>query len=378
MRKIKEDVAYGIYDRPGPGMEDEPAPQEPPIVAGPQMSIQLSTEKPPIDDEEYSPTSISALSLAASEIANHVPEDQIEFFYKALHRILNKATDRTAIIEEEPHMQEESLKKEIQSALLEIISKDEEQEFEEFRKGKDYESDGVDYFGDSPPEADVDPEASAAGDKSNLEDLAKEFGFSGASGARQYIQRILKRLGFSADVLDDAAIESLTGIAVPEYIASMQEGDYIDAEDVADLKNAPGIVRGLASFQYFFVSGFILPAYREFSRTVNNSVRKSIDDAGIPKSLHDTVFNQATGLAAKDPQAIKQKLRKSVKSGELSAGDLSDIFNTIRDIAYGTSSEKPGAEDFVSSAVEKWQGLSRSRRQGVLKKALNQTIEESE
>ena len=48
-------------------------------------------------------------------------------------------------------------------------------------------------------------------------------------------------------------------LAVPEYISEMFEGDYIDREDVADLKQSPNIVRGIPSFQYFFVSGFILP-----------------------------------------------------------------------------------------------------------------------
>ena len=374
MRKIKEDVAYGIYDRPGPGSEDEPSPHEQPVVVGPQMSVQLSTEKPPIDDEDYAPTSISALSLAASEIANHVPEDQIEFFYKALHRMLDKASDRTAVIESEPDMQEENLKKEIQNALLEIISKDDEQELETFRKGKYNDDDDIDYFGDDDNPA-PDP---AIGDKSNLESLASEFGFSGPSGARQYVNRILKRMGFMAEILDDTAIESLMGLAVPEYIATMQEGDYIDKEDAIELKSAPSIVRDLPSYKYFFVSGFILPAYREFMRSVNNNVRKSMESAGVPKSLHDAVFNQTTGLADKDPKALRQKLQTAVEKGELDRSDYNQVDKAIREMVFGTAAGKPASEDFTAKAIEKWQSLSRSRRQTILKKALQETIEEME
>jgi hypothetical protein len=372
MQKLKEDVAYGIYDRPGPGIEDGPAAMEDPIVAGPQMSVQLSTEKPPIDDEDYAPTSSSALSLAAAEIAALVPDDQIRFFYKALHRLLDKSTDRTTIPGKEKEMQEENLKKSIKNVLMEIISNEDQQEFDDFRYGKDEKPGGVDYFGEEKPIQ--DQQSAKRDDKSNLDSLAKEFGFSGPSGARQYVKRILKRMGFMADILDDTAVESLMGMAVPEFISTMQEGDYIDEEDVADLKSAPSIVRDLPSYKYFFVSGFILPAYREFMRSINNNVRKSVENSGIPKSLHDTVFNQATGLADKDPQAIRQKLKNSIDSGEITAGDFASVFKAAREIAFSTK-EKPAAEDFTELATDKWQSLSRSRRQTILKKALEETLE---
>ena len=371
MRKIKEDVAYGIYDRPGPQIEDAPEALESPIVPGPQMSVQLSSEKPPIDDEGYVPTSISALALAAAEVASHVPDDQIEFFYRALHKTLDKATDRTAMQIKDPDMQQENLQKKIKSVLIEMISDEEEfspKDLERMRADFDEE------FGSAATPATQKPAEQP--DESNLESLAKKFGFSGPSGVRQYINRILKRLGFSVGVLDDASIESLMSLAVPEYIQEMLDGNYIDREDVADLKQSPNIVRGLPSFQYFFVSGFILPAYREFSRNANNSVRKSIEAAGIPKSVQDTVFNQATGLAAKDPDAIKQKLSKSAESGEIDRSDYTSIMAAAREIAMKSDSGLPEAEDFVATAASRWQSLSRSRRQSVLRKALQQTLDE--
>ncbi len=371
--KLKEDVAYGIYDRPGPGIEDEPTPLEGPITAGPQMATQLSTEKPPIDDEEYTPTSISALSLAAAEIAKHVPGDQIEYFYNALHRLLDKTTDRTAIVQKEPQMQEAILQKKITKLLLEMISDEDREELERYRAGGDYSKVDVEDLED--PKAAQNQVAQKQDDKSNLDNLAAEFGFSGPSGARQYVNRILVRLGFMAEVLDDSAIEALMGLAVPEFISSMQEGDYIDQEDVNDLQSAPSLVRDLPSFKYFFVSGFILPAYREFKRVVNNKVRNSISDAGVPKSLHDTVFNQATGLAAKDQRAVNSKLQQSVRAGEISQNQVTQVASAIRKI-INSPDQKPEAQEFTSLATDKWQSLSRSRRQSILKKALEQTLEE--
>ena len=255
---------------------------------------------------------------------------------------------------------------------MEMISDEEEFSPEDLKRMR---ADFDEEFGsDATPAATQKPAEQP--DESNLESLAKEFGFSGPSGVRQYINRILKRLGFAAGVLDDSSLETLMNLAVPEYISEMESGNYIDEEDVADLKQAPNIVRGMPSFQYFFVSGFILPAYREFSRNANNSVRKSMEAAGIPKSAQDTVFNQATGLAAKDPDAIKQKLSKSAESGEIDRSDYTSIMAAAREIAMKSDSGLPETEDFVATATSRWQSLSRSRRQSVLRKALQQTLDE--
>ena len=117
MSRLKEDVAYGIYDRPGPDL-DEKFIEDEPITVQPQMSVQLSTDMPPIEDDQYAPTSTSALSSSAAEIAKSVPSDQITFFYKGLHKLLDAATDRTKNPppEEEP-MKESFLRNKI---LMEI------------------------------------------------------------------------------------------------------------------------------------------------------------------------------------------------------------------------------------------------------------------
>ena len=370
MKSLKEDIAYGIYDRPGPSSDEaEPLPE--PVIAGPQMSVQLSTEKPPIDDEDYTPSSISALSNSAAEIARHVPDDQIEYFYRGLHKLLDASTDRTAMMPEEEDMNEAAVRRKISNALLEMISDDDKDEFEQYRAGEKRDSAGVDYFGDE-----EEPPVEKQDDDSNLDALANEFGFSGPSGVRQYITRILKRLGFFAEVLDDAAIASMIQAAIPEYISTMRTGDYIDDEDAQDLSAAPNIVTDLPSFKYFFVSGFILPSYREYKRVFNNSVRTQIETANLPKSLHDMVFNQATGLAKKDFKAVQAKLKTAVESGDLGEPELASSVDVARNIISTSKSETPTPEDFVSKSLQKWQSLNRSRRQALLRKALSETLDE--
>ena len=67
---------------------------EEPIEPTPQMATQLSVDKPPVGDANYTPTSLPELTLAASAISEEVPDGQIKYFYGQLHRILDKALDR--------------------------------------------------------------------------------------------------------------------------------------------------------------------------------------------------------------------------------------------------------------------------------------------
>ena len=72
-------------------MQDE---VDEPIVPVPQMSVQLSVDAPPVDDPEYMPASAEELSRASSVISSEVPDDQIDFFYRQLHRLLDASLDK--------------------------------------------------------------------------------------------------------------------------------------------------------------------------------------------------------------------------------------------------------------------------------------------
>ena len=84
--------------------------EEEPITPRPQMGTQLSVEMPPVESPDYVPANPPELSLAASVIANEVPQDQIDFFYRRLHKLLDDAIDRESDSEyvEEPTVAEEA------------------------------------------------------------------------------------------------------------------------------------------------------------------------------------------------------------------------------------------------------------------------------
>ena len=70
------------------------ADDDEPIEPTPQMAVQLSVDKPPVDDPAYMPSNVEELGRAASVISAEVPSDQIEFFYRKLHRLLDSTLDR--------------------------------------------------------------------------------------------------------------------------------------------------------------------------------------------------------------------------------------------------------------------------------------------
>jgi hypothetical protein len=73
---------------------DQIAGDELPVLPNEHMPLQLSTEMPDVADDEYMPTTTSALSDAAATIAQEVPGNQIEFFYNQLHSLLKRVADR--------------------------------------------------------------------------------------------------------------------------------------------------------------------------------------------------------------------------------------------------------------------------------------------
>lgn len=58
-----------------------------------EMATQLSQQKPPVDDESYVPKSKSASAAAAAALAEKVPQEKTEMFYKRLKDLVQSAKD---------------------------------------------------------------------------------------------------------------------------------------------------------------------------------------------------------------------------------------------------------------------------------------------
>lgn len=103
--KVKKEVLFNLlkkalnenrtFDNPSGNFIHSFDRQEAPIQPTAHMATQLSVEEPPVADENYVPASISELRSAASRIAEEVPPGQIEYYYRALHKLLDATIDKS-------------------------------------------------------------------------------------------------------------------------------------------------------------------------------------------------------------------------------------------------------------------------------------------
>jgi hypothetical protein len=76
------------------------------------MANRLAVERPPIEDEEFTPAGVEELSRAASALAAQVPQEEVEGFYNSMKKELDAAIER----ENNPETQEPTESQENQEA----------------------------------------------------------------------------------------------------------------------------------------------------------------------------------------------------------------------------------------------------------------------
>jgi len=384
----------GIYDGlPDSAFEEEDEntiPPPTPVDPSPQVAVQLSVAEPPVDDPDFMPGSVEELALAANTLSKEVPSDEIEWYYKQLHKLVNQANDRDLAgpdaeeveeVDEEVTVQEEAARRVIRNALREVLapeepdhdlSPEEEAELDRYRSGgaDDYSSAGIDYFGDIEPEP--EPEA-AEPDGISLEDLAQEFGYSGPSGIRQEINRITNKMEYFVQKISQEDLDAIMSFAATEYIEVLEDTGALDAADLSDLRAAPGAVQGLDSFRFFFVSAFVLPAYKEVAKEAAKELEARIADLALPSELNLTVVNQLSGRAKRSPVVIRRKLDKLVAAGTVAAEEAAEIATKIESAIPVLMRAAEFSDDLVDKALDKWESTSKKKRARLLDKAMEET-----
>ena len=378
-----DQMQYGIHDRPhqsraqlGDEDKDETTvPHEVPIEPAEMMATQLVDQRPPIEDDEYIPDNVDELSRSADALTRMVPADKVADVYRKLQRLVDSAIDdhnnpgETTVPKQEKDVQEESLRKAIRLILSESPSWDDD----EFSTGYNISDGEPDYSAMDDPPVNNEP------DGMGLDQLAGEYGYSGASGVRQDIERMLQRMRFVAEEVGVKEIEALRTHAVQEFIDTMRVNEYIDDEDVVELQQTPSVVANLDSFRFFFVAAFVLPAYQEVKRTGRKAGEAELAKLDIPQKAHQTIMNQALGETPENMDKLEKKVLKvAVNAGVDDADELDAMVDRLKkgfkNIKKAIGSDKGGKdEDFQRLAKEKWDKQSKGRKAKVLAQALGET-----
>ena len=392
----KTDVAYGLYDRPlvnQPGGVSAPAddfestlPDEVPVSPGEQMATQLATDRPPIEDEEFIPGNPDELGRAADVIAKQVPQDQIEKFYRALHKLLDQtvemhnepdtagptadAAEASAPPPVEPkgkkkETTEESLRRRIRGVIQEIQNPTDDEGYDEYRYGTH----------EVEPEIEDEPPAPESPSGMGLEDIAAVTGHSGPSGARQEIERILSRSEYLGDKMSDADLATLRTAAVGEFIDALRAGDYIDDDDVVELQQAPGEVEALDSFRFFFTQAFVLPAFNELTRAAKKRVKDGISKMGLPEKMNQAILNQALGDTPRSMGKLTKKLYSVSAAENLPPEQVEKMKTSMLSGFENLKKLAETGEGLMDAAQARWSRTGDSEKQKVMQQALQSTAD---
>ena len=106
--------------------QDEAAP----ISATDIMSNPTLVDRPPVDHEDFIPKSTKELSMSAAVISEEVPESQIEFFYRKLHKLLDISLDKEEELNGESAMSE-SFKSMLSLVVEQVIDEEDDDDDDE-------------------------------------------------------------------------------------------------------------------------------------------------------------------------------------------------------------------------------------------------------
>lgn len=350
------DVAYGIHDRPGPDTPSVDLPDFEPIVPKEQVSIQLSADKPPVDDPDFTPTSSRDFELAMSTLASYVPEQEIEKLYKLFRKKVDKLVDNELMKSKYAGGEVmETVEKKIRKMLAENF-KDEDL--------RQMQSDFDEEFGAADGEA---PEKAPAGEAS-LEQIAKATGFSGPSGVKNFLYRLLSRLGRMVKVPEDE-INALVEFAAGEYVDALQRAGVIDEDDADFMTKNKKHVYNLPSFEFFIGTAFAGPAVKALEKQGKKKVEPYLDKLGVSRQTRNTLMNQLLGQVPRNDDLINKRIDADVASGDISSEEAEDAKDKIESGFGAMQKVAMVGDDFVEIALEKYSKLSRSKLNDILKKA---------
>ena len=373
-----DNLQYGMYDRPGPG-EDEEAettvPQEVPVQPAEMMATQLVDERPPVEDDEFVPDNVEEFGRSVKALAGQVPSDQISKVYKEFQRMVdrsvgdsgNRETNAPEDLLGDKPQKEDVYEETLRRAIRLVIKESNWDDDDDFRYRKSSEPDYA-AMDDPPPNNEPDGQG--------LDQIASEFGYAGASGARQDIERMLRRMRYIAEKMGKGDMEALQDFAVQEFADGLLAGGYIDEDDVTELQQNTGMVKSLDSFRFFFVGGIMMPAYNEVKRNARKKVEDKIAALGLPKGMNQSILNQALGEVPKNLDKLETKLLKlAFKSGVNDADELDAMVDKMKDAFPDLQKSAELEGGLLDLAKERWGKQSKGRRMKALAQALQSTAD---
>lgn len=350
------DVAYGIHDRPGPDTPSVDLPDFEPIVPKEQVATQLSADRPPVDDPDFVPSGTREFELAMSTLASYVPDQEIEKLYNLFRKKVDKLVD------------DELIKSKYSGGeIMETAEKKIRKMLEENFRDEDLRQMQAD-FDEEFGAAGEDPPEKAPSGEASLEKIAKATGFTGPSGVKNFLYRLLSRLSRIVKVPEDE-INALIDFAAGEYVDALQRADVIDEEDADFMMKNKKHVYNLPSFEFFIGTAIAGPAAKALEKRGKKKVEPYLDKLGISRPTRNTLMNQLLGQVPRNDDLINKKIDADVARGDMSAEEAEAAKDKIKSGFGAMQKLAMVGDDFVEVALEKYSKLSKSKLNDILKRA---------
>jgi len=367
---------------------DDTVGEEVPLVPSAEMTVQLTAEAPPVDDEEYVPASAVQFGLAMQVLADDMSAEELKKLYWAVKRGLVTQVSEGVMSEATPRKRSPSSRfeditdKELYADIDEEEKEDLEKMIAQLKDVKGHtpwsdigtSKDPIHKIRGGEDEAeleDIVEPVEVTPDGLSLEDLAQALGLKAASGAKQAIGRIVRRTDVIDRLMTPKQLSGLQTFATIQFIKYM--APFVDEEDVEELKLNRNITRDLDSYRFFFVNSFILPVYNKVYRRTRKDIEGRLVRSGFPKRSAATVANVLFGETVTTPEKLKAKIEKDLLQAESVIGvdelldRLKGVYPTLRNLA------KLQAYDVDALARERWNGFNDARKEKEVLTALDES-----
>lgn len=328
----------GIYDQPIGELDAEDLDGKPdaedreefPVGPSPDTQMQLSQEKPDIDNPEYMPANIKELQRAMYALGEKIPESQLRDVYRKVTDLVTSSIDKD-FDDSQKIVEISNLPKSVRTIPL-------------------------------PGRATIDQRAQHTGVKS----IAQQATFE---------NRLFKKIKSILTTADDAKIDVLLDASVEAYLAVMRDAGHMSDDDIKFFSEKPSRMEQIKDSDLFrsFVGNAILQnGMRSIRLSVEKLLDAEIEKLDLPAGGDLTIRNHIMGNTALTYQKFINLLgKKAEKDSSYEIDKLYDLSkkmpSTLRSLRKTV--DVAGSQELIPLAFTEWVKSSKQKKIKLLAKA---------
>ena len=328
----------GIYDRPIGSFDSESDDidadaeerKEFPVGPSPDAQMQLSQQKPDIENPEYVPVSIKELQRAMYELGEKIPESQIRDVYRNIADLITSSIDK---------------------------------DFDESREIKE--------VSDLPKSVRTIPLPGRA----TIDQRAQHTGVGSIAQQATFENRLLKKIKAILTTADDAKIDLLLNASVEAYLAVMRDAGHMDDEDIAFFTEKPSRkeqVKDSDLFRSFVGNAILQNGMRAIRLKVEKIIDAEVESLDIPAGADLTIRNHIMGNTALTYQKFINLIgKKAEKDSKYDIDKLYDLSKNLPSILRNLRKlvDSASSEELIPVAFTEWVKSSKQKKIKLLTKS---------